>query len=331
MFDNHYRRIGTALKLQGIEDAQKDVKTLVKNALERDDINSWLLIIDNADDTDLLFNESGLASYIPHNHSGSILLTTRNKNERQRHEAIGTLMAYAFIIRRGSTESFDVHRLVRLVMRNWLKEQGKERQQAAKTIGWLSASFPRPNKLNKDLWVAYMPHVQSALKVSQMSTGGRPLWDLMRHAGNGSRLLRKTEEAEQMHRQALELKEKVLGPEDPEVLASLHDLAVTLDHGAFFKNNQEKNKEAEKILRRVLCSRERALGAAHPNTLMTLHDLAFVLQCQGKNAAAEKMLRQTLQLKKQVLGPKDPNTLMTLASLADTISDQNRYEEAEQV
>ncbi|KAJ3951481.1 hypothetical protein N0V92_012105 [Colletotrichum tropicale] len=78
MFDNHYRKIGQALKIEGIDKSSADVRTLVKDTLERDDINSWLLIIDNADDIDLLFTRSGLASYIPKSRRGSILLTTRN-------------------------------------------------------------------------------------------------------------------------------------------------------------------------------------------------------------------------------------------------------------
>ncbi|GKT52040.1 uncharacterized protein ColSpa_12221 [Colletotrichum spaethianum] len=53
MFENAYREIGQTLKIQGIDGDQADVKSLVKAALERDDVDSWLLIVDNADDMDL--------------------------------------------------------------------------------------------------------------------------------------------------------------------------------------------------------------------------------------------------------------------------------------
>ncbi|KAF6783350.1 hypothetical protein CMUS01_16678, partial [Colletotrichum musicola] len=50
MFENAYREIGRALGIRDIEADHADVKSLVKAALERDDVGSWLLIVDNADD-----------------------------------------------------------------------------------------------------------------------------------------------------------------------------------------------------------------------------------------------------------------------------------------
>ena len=47
-------------------------------------------------------------------------------NELEAAEATGTLKAYAFITQREDQDSFDVHRLVRLAMRNWLEEKGEK-------------------------------------------------------------------------------------------------------------------------------------------------------------------------------------------------------------
>ncbi|KAH9231531.1 hypothetical protein K456DRAFT_1773148 [Colletotrichum gloeosporioides 23] len=446
MFENYYRKIGHTLEVRGIEDDKEDVKTLVKAALEREETNEWPLIVDNADDVDLVFAKSGLASYIPFNRKGSILLTSRNSiaaarydrthalhlsqmnheeavkllhsglnesqidqsqstsqllerlahlplairqasaylrtnsyisiyqylkyceasdeeqihllsedfddqdryedgrnpvattwlisfehiardkplaakylrficylaekdipvailppatNERQTHEAISTLMAYAFILSRGFSESFDIHRLIRLVMQNWLKSQDKEEEQVTETIKRLSAVFPLPVKrMNKAIWIAFMPHAEAALK---------------------------------MHRQALELKEKVLKPEDPTVLASLDDLAETFNDCASFHGNQEKFKEAEKMIRQLLLLSEKRYGPEHPNTVMTLHNLASVLRSQERNREAEEIFRQTLELSKKVLGPEDPRTLINLARLGDALGEQEKYEEAEKI
>ncbi|KAK6067704.1 Regulatory protein AfsR [Seiridium cupressi] len=79
-FENGYRDIGQALKLPGIDSENANVKTLVKAALTKIS-SSWLLIIDNADDTELLsgdFNSYALLDYLPFNTKGSILITTRN-------------------------------------------------------------------------------------------------------------------------------------------------------------------------------------------------------------------------------------------------------------
>ncbi|KIM98677.1 hypothetical protein OIDMADRAFT_31451 [Oidiodendron maius Zn] len=79
-FENAYHQIGRQLKIQGIDDTKTDVKKLVKIALSQS-AKSWLLVIDNADDLDLLFGSSGtvpLSDYLPSSRKGSILFTTRN-------------------------------------------------------------------------------------------------------------------------------------------------------------------------------------------------------------------------------------------------------------
>ncbi|KAL5867624.1 hypothetical protein ACKVWM_011595 [Pyricularia oryzae] len=77
-FDNAYREIGRALEIQGIQDDKADVKTLVKAALSRSDAGSWVLIIDNVDDPQLLTDDQ-LMSHLPFSLEGSILFTTRNE------------------------------------------------------------------------------------------------------------------------------------------------------------------------------------------------------------------------------------------------------------
>ncbi|KAK0745442.1 P-loop containing nucleoside triphosphate hydrolase protein [Schizothecium vesticola] len=77
-FENAYRAIGQQLSVPGIDEEKADVKALVKAALSRQSTGSWLLIIDNADDTNLLFGNNALADYLPFSRQGSILFTTRN-------------------------------------------------------------------------------------------------------------------------------------------------------------------------------------------------------------------------------------------------------------
>ena len=53
-FENAYREIGRKLKVEGINEEKADVTVLVKAALSREGAGSWLLIVDNADDIELL-------------------------------------------------------------------------------------------------------------------------------------------------------------------------------------------------------------------------------------------------------------------------------------
>ncbi|KAL7917916.1 hypothetical protein ACQKWADRAFT_324255 [Trichoderma austrokoningii] len=84
-FETAYREIGQRLGVAGIDKDSADVKTLVNAALSRQDAGAWLLIVDNADDTDLVCGPTGLLSSLPFSRMGSILMTTRN------HEAVVNL------------------------------------------------------------------------------------------------------------------------------------------------------------------------------------------------------------------------------------------------
>ncbi|KAH6874575.1 Tetratricopeptide repeat-domain-containing protein, partial [Thelonectria olida] len=72
--------------------------------------------------------------------------------------------------------------------------------------------------------------------------------------------LGKYEAAEKMHRQTLELREKLFGKEHPSTLDSMNNLAVILDRLG-------KSEEAERMYRQTLVLREKVLSKEHPSTL----------------------------------------------------------------
>jgi hypothetical protein len=49
-------------------------------------------------------------------------------DEIEKDEGVGTLEAYGFITRREDGGSIDIHRLVRLAMWNWLRQEGQSQQ-----------------------------------------------------------------------------------------------------------------------------------------------------------------------------------------------------------
>jgi hypothetical protein len=94
-FRQAFGEIAQQCHVPGCDSPQADVLLLVKKWLERAEQGQWLMVIDNADDTQLFFpsqpdkgsihgdrvaeSESGLGRYIPECSHGSILITTRNK------------------------------------------------------------------------------------------------------------------------------------------------------------------------------------------------------------------------------------------------------------
>ncbi|QPC72056.1 hypothetical protein HYE68_002808 [Fusarium pseudograminearum] len=74
--------VGIAKKL-GLQKSNEDddMKDLVYQYLSSDKAGKWLLIVDNADEEELIFGSAekpGLEEYLPQNENGIILLTTRS-------------------------------------------------------------------------------------------------------------------------------------------------------------------------------------------------------------------------------------------------------------
>ena len=120
-------------------------------------------------------------------------------DELEADEAIGTLKAYAFITQREEQDSFDIHRLVRLAMRNWVDEKGEKGVQVTKVIQQVAKMFPFPKHENRNVWIKYLPHAQAALKFLGDCTEKVAKSRLLFNVANSFANLGKYEEAEQMH------------------------------------------------------------------------------------------------------------------------------------
>ena len=74
------RDITKRINLSGWDNPQTDVLQLLKDWFESEESGNWLVVVDNADDVELLYSTSdGLAAYFPRSDRGSILMTTRNR------------------------------------------------------------------------------------------------------------------------------------------------------------------------------------------------------------------------------------------------------------
>ncbi|KAI9743760.1 MAG: hypothetical protein M1818_002493 [Claussenomyces sp. TS43310] len=89
-------------------------------------------------------------------------------------EALGTLQAFCLITTRVSTaikpklkqRNYDLHRLVRLAMRNWLKIHDQLTTWTARTLKLVASNYPNVEETRlreMGLWRAYLPHAVAVL------------------------------------------------------------------------------------------------------------------------------------------------------------------------
>ena len=144
-------------------------------------------------------------------------------------KAIGTLTAYAFLTKRDGN-SYDIHRLVQIAARTWLKANGEWQAWATKALRWLAEVFPLPEHENRQVWIGLLPHAQHILQFRKDIAYGeeaeQTLEDLLFKVGKSFDLLGKYDEAEAMLREAWQLYDTVLGRDHPSTLGSMNNLAL---------------------------------------------------------------------------------------------------------
>jgi tetratricopeptide (TPR) repeat protein len=88
--------------------------------------------------------------------------------------------------------------------------------------------------------------------------------------------------AQPYSQRALALRERVLGPDHPEVAASLNNLAALYD-------SQGCYGDTEPLYQRALTIWEKALGPAHPHVAAGLENYAALLRQTNREAEAATM------------------------------------------
>ncbi|KAL1992613.1 hypothetical protein VTN49DRAFT_4645 [Thermomyces lanuginosus] len=235
-------------------------------------------------------------------------------------DAIGTLKAYAYITEREKSDTYDIHRLVRLAMLNWLKKQGELEAWAAKVIRRLNDVFPLPEHDNREIWAAYLPHAQHVLESPGAEDDVK--FTLFSKVGRSFQILGQYREAEIMHTRALDGQEKMLGPDHPDTLHSVSNLGNTFCI-------QGQYEKAEELHRRALKGREEVLGPDHIHTLYSVLNLGNVFINQGQYERAEAMYQRAQDGFQKKLGPSHPDTLTSIMNLGNALHRQGRYEKAE--
>jgi|GEM_PF-2183307 len=132
----------------------------------------------------------------------------------------------------------------------------------------------------------------------------------------------KYREAEEQARHGLTILEEILGPDHPDTLTSVSNLAALL-----YKTGDYAG--AEPLYRRAMDGLERVMAPEHPYTLVSMSNLAMLLKATGDYAGAEILNRRALEGLERVRGPEHPETLNSVSNLALLLRVPGDYSDAE--
>ncbi|CAH0023218.1 unnamed protein product [Clonostachys rhizophaga] len=258
------------------------------------------------------------------NISPSLLLPAPSK--KQGLEAIGALKAYSLLRKRDDGPNFDIHPLVHLATRNWLRSERKLQLWTSSAVLRLVELLPEGGHENRPTWTAYLPHARYLLNSAAVAAadGDEKVVVLAEKLGKCHYSNGEYSEAHRTYEQALELRVKISGLENRDTMRNMFGIAEALSH-------QGKYKEAEAQHRMILELRKKVLGQEDPEVGRSMNYLAQAMYEGGRFVESEQMHRAALALQNEVLHPEHPNALSTTSYLAQAIGQQGRYKEAEEL
>lgn len=129
-------------------------------------------------------------------------------------------------------------------------------------------------------------------------------------------------EAIPLAEKVLTIREDILGPEHPDTILSLNNLAeLYYSMGDYVR--------AESLYRRVMSIQEKVSGLEHPSMAINLTNLATLYYKMGNYANAELFYQQALSILENVLGPEHPKITDILNNLALLHKKLGNYANAE--
>lgn len=272
--------------------------------------------------------------------------------------ALAALARYSLVTPVG--DAFAVHRLVQAVTRDRL-DVGDRLRCARLAQQVMAAAFPSTGD-DPNSWPVCERRLAHALAVTEHAAAAGI------ESGETANLLDSTAlyvharaqlaHASSLYERAMEIKERIYGPEDPALAGTLARLgnvlserpgglpaarerleralaiyeraygpndaqvASTLSDLAIVLRRQSRLAEARQRLERALAIYERAYGQNHAQVASTLSDLAIVLRRQKRLADARPLLERALEINEAEYGPEHLVVARTLARLGDHLRRQ---------
>jgi tetratricopeptide (TPR) repeat protein len=129
-------------------------------------------------------------------------------------------------------------------------------------------------------------------------------------------------QAQPLFEQALAIRRRLLGDDDPDTAATSSWLAYNL-------KSQGKYAQAQPLYEKALAIDRRLLGDDHPETARDYNNLAMNLQAQGKYAQAQPQLETALEIFRRLLTDDHTHTATGYNNLGYNLEAQGKYAQAQ--
>ena len=130
-------------------------------------------------------------------------------------------------------------------------------------------------------------------------------------------------QGEQLFREALDIRRRILGPDH-------EDVGVILNNLGFHLAEMDRFEEAEQMLREALALRRRLFGKESSEVATTLNNLSIVIGWSGRRGETIPLLREALAIDQKLRG-EHVNVATTMDNLALALTDIGELEEGERL
>ena len=246
-------------------------------------------------------------------------------SRREEMEAIGTLQGYSFITKREADSTINIHRLVHLATRNWLRKEGLLPLWSQKATRSLKDALACANYYNESEWRPCMSHAHFALEHTPLHGRNElQLW-LTRDYGWCLHASYRYSEAEVILEGAIDASQAILGAGHSITLDSIRLLSDT-----YYRIG--KFKEGKQLLTELLDGHRTHLETKNPDllakVLMTLSNFSY---SESNYDVSERLELEVLGLRLANHGPDYRGTIDIKSNLALTYVHQSRFEMAERL
>ena len=240
------------------------------------------------------------------------------------------------------------------------------REESEATSKFIIGVFQSPNPARDGRTITVAETLDKAVTNLDRDLGDQPALRAQLEAtlGHTYLALGLYSEAIPLHEKALDYYRRTAGPEHPDTLTAIHNLATTYHYAGsgnyrtlgyagdvtreavrlrrkvlgpehpdtlasmlLLVNRMSDRTEGYKLRAEVLRVRRKALGPEHPDTIMAMNYLAFSQRDLRRLDEALKLWEEVLRLSRKVLGPEHPDTIISLEDLGNSYCACDRREE----